>query len=110
MNASRPPCHHLHPTGNRCGSPALRGEQFCFYHHPTRRPPVRTRLSNPPFYVPPIADPETLQIALSEILRRVADKTLDTRRARLLVTTLEMAKDNLPSYLNQSAPSPDLRP
>ena len=62
MNASRPPCHHLHPTGNRCGSPALRGEQFCFYHHPTRRPPVRTRLSDPPFYVPPIADPESLQM------------------------------------------------
>src|ERR1017187_8418857 len=39
MSASHPSCHHLHSTGNRCGSPALRGEQFCFYHHPTRRPP-----------------------------------------------------------------------
>jgi hypothetical protein len=23
MSASCPACHHLHPTGNRCGSPAL---------------------------------------------------------------------------------------
>ena len=29
MSASCPTCHHLHPTGQHCGSPALRGEQFC---------------------------------------------------------------------------------
>jgi hypothetical protein len=22
-------CRHIHTTGRRCGSPALRGEQFC---------------------------------------------------------------------------------
>ena len=50
MSVSCPTCHHLHPTGNRCGSPALRGEQFCFFHHPTRRPPYpHTRLSRTPF-------------------------------------------------------------
>ena len=95
MSASCPTCHHLHPTGQHCGSPALRGEQFCFYHHPTRRPPTRTPPFRTPFDVSPIVDPETLQITLSEIIRRLADNTLDTKRAGLLLTTLQMAKANL---------------
>jgi hypothetical protein len=82
------PCHHRHASGNRCGSPALRGEQFCFFHHPTRNlgvvPPVA-------FDLPPIADREDAQIALAEIMRRVADTTLDTGRANLLLRCLEMA-------------------
>ena len=90
-------CHLLHPTGNRRGSPALRGEQFCFYHHPTRRPPTRTPPSGTPFDVPAIVDPETLQMTLSEIIRRLADNTLDTKRASLLLITLQMAKANLPA-------------
>jgi hypothetical protein len=91
MSAS---CHHLHVTGKRCGSPALRGEQFCFYHHPTRRPPTRTT-PRTAFHLPPITDPEELQIALCEIISRIADNTLDPQRAGLLLASLQMAKANL---------------
>ena len=34
-------CRHIHTSGSRCGSPALRGESFCYYHHTTRRPARR---------------------------------------------------------------------
>ena len=102
-----PPCHHTFPDGRRCGSPALRGERFCFYHHPTRRPAPRTRPAHPSFYIPPITDPEMLQIALSELSRRIADNTLDAGRARLLHKTLLMAQANLPHYLDQPGPPPD---
>jgi hypothetical protein len=94
MSASRPSCHHLHATGKRCGSPALRGEQFCFYHHPTRRPPARTA-NRIAFQLPPITDHEELQIALCEIISRIADNTLDPQRAGLLLASLQMAKSNL---------------
>jgi len=100
MSVSCPTCHHIRPTGKRCGSPALRGEQFCFFHHPTRRPPTRTATRRS-FDVPPISDPENLQITLSEIIRRLADNTLDTKRAGLLLITIQMAKANLsaiPAY------------
>jgi hypothetical protein len=97
MPASFPTCHHVHPTSKRCGSPALRGEQFCFYHHPTRRPPTRVVPSRIPFDVEAITDPEALQIALSEVIRRLADNTLDLKRASLLLMTLQMAKANLPA-------------
>jgi hypothetical protein len=101
MPISSPACHHVHPTGKTCGSPALRREQFCFYHHPTRRPPTRAIPSRTPFDVPAIVDAETLQMTLSEIIRRLADNTLDTKRASLLLITLQMAKANLgaiPAY------------
>ena len=40
-NEIRTLCHHILPPSDSapahtCGSPALRGESFCFYHHPTR--------------------------------------------------------------------------
>lgn len=95
MSVSSPACHHVHPTGKPCGSPALRGEQFCFYHHPTRRPPTRNPNTPAPFDMPPIINAKTLQIALSEVVLRLADNTLDTRRAGLLLLTLQMAKANL---------------
>ena len=100
-----PSCHHIHSTGKRCGSPSLRGEQFCFYHHPTRRPPVRTRPTQPRLDIPAIVDPESLQIALSEVLRRLADNTLNTQRARLFLAALQMAKANLSPYLASSVPN-----
>ncbi len=93
--ASHSICNHTHTTGIRCGSPALRGEQFCFYHHPTRRPPQRTTSRDTAFEVPPLVDREEVQIALSEILRRLADNTLDSKRAGLLLQTVELAVANL---------------
>jgi hypothetical protein len=95
MSASCPTCHHVLPTSKRCGSPALRGEQFCFYHHPTRRPPTRVMPSRIPFDVEAITDPEALQIALSEVIRRLAGNTLDLKRASLLLISLQLAKANL---------------
>jgi hypothetical protein len=42
-------CHHIFPDGHRCGSPHLRRETLCYFHHPTRRhaPPRRSRCFAP---------------------------------------------------------------
>ena len=29
-------CRHIFIDGRRCGSPSLRREPFCYYHHTTR--------------------------------------------------------------------------
>jgi hypothetical protein len=100
-----PLCHHVHPTGRRCGSPALRGERFCYFHHPTRRPPQRTKPHITAFELPPLTDREDLQIAFSEILHRIAGNTLDAKRAGLLLQTLAMASANLAAGGFQSGPS-----
>jgi hypothetical protein len=91
-------CHHLHPTGNRCGSPALRGEQFCFYHHPTRRRPRaagrKPRL--PAFHLPNLEDRASIQRALAKVVSRVVSGRLDRATARLIAYSLRGANENLP--------------
>jgi hypothetical protein len=34
MAAHRRVCEHRHPTGEPCGAPPIRGETYCFWHHP----------------------------------------------------------------------------
>ena len=35
-----PTCHYVFPDDHRCGSPSLRNEAFCYFHHPDRQPVV----------------------------------------------------------------------
>ena len=94
--ASYRTCSHLHTTGKPCGSPSLRGEQYSYFHHPTRRPPQRTK-GNIPFSLPPITDRTDLQIALCEVITRLTNNTLDIKRAGLILHSLQMAGAQLGS-------------
>ncbi len=98
MSASRPTCHHAKANGQPCGSPALRGEQFCFYHHPTRRRPRaagrKPRL--PAFHLPNLVDRASIQRALAKVASRVLSGRLDRRTARLLTFAFQVANQTLP--------------
>jgi hypothetical protein len=96
-------CTHDFEGGHRCASPALRGETFCYYHHPTRK-----RVSNPnerrarriarqAFNVPLPTSQLQLQYSLNEVIRRIANNQIDIRRARLLVGALQIAAKGLRS-------------
>ena len=50
-------CRHIHTQGHRCGSPALRGELFCYYHHTTRKP--APKLARPCSIVPSKGTPSS---------------------------------------------------
>ncbi|ADW67935.1 hypothetical protein AciX9_0867 [Granulicella tundricola MP5ACTX9] len=97
-------CRHIHTDGRRCGSPTLRHEHFCYYHHTTRKPIPRADLAaryadqnrNAPFDLPLPEDRASIQLAIGEILRRIAANQLDNRRAGLLLYGLQIAATNLP--------------
>jgi len=91
-------CRHIHASGRRCGSPALRGEQFCFYHHPTRRRPrTAGRKPRPPiFHLPSLEDRHAIQRALIKVVSRVIGGRLDPATAGLLVLLLQSANQNTP--------------
>jgi hypothetical protein len=99
-------CRHIHTAGNRCGSPSLRGEDFCYYHHITRRPAPKTEPSpdrdpylvpsRVRFVLPSIDDRASIQQAIYEVLRRIAADEIDPRRAGLLLYGLQTASSNLP--------------
>jgi hypothetical protein len=97
-SASTIHCHHIRTNGHPCGSPALRGEQFCYYHHPTRRRPrARGRKTKPPvFHLPTLQNRPSIQRGLAKIVSRVRSGRLDRKTAGLFFYALQIANDNLP--------------
>ncbi len=96
INSART-CHHRFPDDHRCGSPALRGEAFCYYHHPDRRPVANpyARRARRGFQLTAPTDHRSLQKALNEVLVRIAANKLDVHRAGLILYSLQVASQNL---------------
>jgi hypothetical protein len=88
-------CRHVHTTGHRCGSPALRAHNFCYYHDRTRLPnaPLAGRIGI--FKMQPIDDRAAIQIALYDILTRITAGDIDNKRASILLYGLQIASCNL---------------
>ena len=88
-------CRHIHAAGHQCGSPALRNQEFCYFHHTTRRPkPAAGKFRNldahEPFELPVVEDlPSALSVA-AQILCRVASNDLDHLRAGKLLYNLQI--------------------
>ena len=100
-------CRHIHASGHRCGSPSLRAQPFCYFHHTSRRPIPQTELDRrrghqATFAIGSLEDRTSIQLTLAEILHRIATHDLDPRRAGLLLYGLQIAASNLPN----PSPSP----
>lgn len=106
-------CRHIRTNGERCGSPALRDHVFCYFHRtlaqrhtepaPDRTPsiihPVDGRephlaATQPTLNLPPLEDPEAIQVATSLVVGSLARNTLDTKRAAILLYGLQVASAN----------------
>ena len=75
-------CTHIKVTGVRCGSPALRGEQFCYFH----KRMVRGVSTPPNSRVHPIAlieNEEAIQASPMEVINaQPAASTVDPARRK----------------------------
>ena len=92
QNSSRS-CTHIKVTGIRCGSPSLRGEQFCYFHQRMHRgvhTPPQARLHP----VALIEDEESIQVALMEVINALMRNTIDLKRATLILRALHIAVKN----------------
>ncbi len=79
-------CYHYQaPSGQRCGSRALKGEYYCYHHHMTKNSRNNRRVLIDPevtcMEIPPIEDRASIFIALAAVVHRLAENTIDTRRA-----------------------------
>jgi hypothetical protein len=86
-------CTHIKITGHRCGSPALRGEQFCYFHQRMMRgvkTPPEARLHP----IALIENEEAIQASLMEVINALARNTIDVRRADLILKALHIAVKN----------------
>jgi hypothetical protein len=86
-------CTHIKVTGQQCGSPALRGEFFCYFHTRIIKG-VEQRVD---MRLDPIAlleDHEAIQFPLMNVVDGLIKGTLDRPRARLILQALRIAARN----------------
>jgi hypothetical protein len=109
-------CRHIFTDGHRCGSKCLRNQDFCYYHHTTRRPLPKTELAGrqaridrreareAAFDLPHPEDRSAIQQGIGQVLRRIAANEIDSRRAGLLLYGLQIASLNLPKAVPAAEP------
>src|SRR5271154_6939407 len=88
-------CTHIKVNGTPCGSPALRGEVFCYFHQRMIRG-VRTPTKSRLHPIALIENEEGIQASLMEIINALIRNTIDFRRAQLVLRALHIAVRNSP--------------
>jgi hypothetical protein len=88
-------CRFVKPNGLKCGSPALRGSPFCYFHARNRvYKPGRLPTGEKVFELPPLLSPENVHAALQAIFQALALGEIDSRRAGRLLYTVQLAQKN----------------
>lgn len=108
-------CNHVRTNGTVCGSVALRGGRYCYFHLRDRqrldnlRQARIVKLSTKApgrddmdaeilesLQLPALEDANAIQVALTSVLRAFAANHIRPRRAGILVYGLAIAAQNLP--------------
>jgi hypothetical protein len=100
-------CEHIKANGEFCGSPALRGRHYCYFHltqigRRLRAERVQAKaMANAVdagvvrLELPPFEDANSIQIALMQVVDAILHNRLDTKRAGLVLYALQTASSNL---------------
>jgi hypothetical protein len=73
-------CRHIFTSGRKCQSPALKAEDFCYFHHKSRRRPLPQNQPYEPYTEPteialnlsPLEDADAIQLAISDVVLALA--------------------------------------
>ena len=100
-------CEHIKANGEFCGSPALRGRNYCYFHlthigRKMRAERARARAvarsidaANVPLELPLLEDANAVQLAIMQVVDAIAQNRIDSKRAGLLLYALQTASVNL---------------
>jgi hypothetical protein len=86
-------CTHIKVTGQRCGSPALRREFFCYFHTRVIKG-VQQRVDMRLDSMALLEDCEAIQLSIMHVVDGLVKGTLDPTRARLIIQALRIAARN----------------
>jgi len=86
-------CTHIKAAGQRCGSPALRGEFFCYFHTRIIKG-VQQRVDMRLHSMALLEDCESIQLSLMHVVDGLVKGTLDPIRAKLIIQALRIAARN----------------
>lgn len=106
-------CEHVKSNGHFCGSPALRGRNYCYFHltHIGRQLRAEQHALRPglePFLeLPLLEDAASIQLALMQVTNALLRGTLDPKRAGLVLYSLQTASINLRNMARDSKEDAD---
>ena len=86
-------CTHIKVNGQRCGSPALRREFFCYFHTLVIKG-VQQRVDRQLDSIAMLEDRESIQLSIMLVVDGLVKGTLDPIRARLILQALRLAARN----------------
>ena len=98
-------CKHLKANGEFCGSPALRGRDYCYFHLTVlgRRLRMQKHImkgENHHVQLPTLEDGDSIQMALMQVMEALLRDQIDNKLAGLLLYGLQIASSNLQQGAN----------
>ena len=104
-------CRHIKTSGTRCGSPALKGRAYCYFHF--RAHQQRHRAAGPyagfvahKFDVAVLEDRASIQLAISEVVAAMANNQMDHKRGGKILYGLQLALNGMKHQPEIVAPEP----
>ncbi len=87
-------CEHVMQNGNTCGSPALRGKRYCYYHQRMATGEA-IRSDHPCRLIPTLKSPSAINIAATQIVRQALLGRITQKELKLLMNVVRLANNNL---------------
>jgi hypothetical protein len=87
-------CTHIKVNGQRCGSPSLRREFFCYFHTLVIKG-VQQRVDRQLGAIAMLEDRESVQLSIMLVVDGLVKGTLDPIRGRLILQALRLAARNV---------------
>ena len=91
-----PRCEHIRMNGRRCGSPALRGGKYCYFHDSVENPSGSYSLPFP-------EDATSLQYGVMMVIRMLISGHVEIKRCWALLYALQIASANLRTFAAERA-------
>jgi hypothetical protein len=115
MRNKKKSCAHVLTNGQVCNAIPMRDSGFCYWHHKARARRRRyeriggpiSMEANSGLELPFLEDANAIQVTLQEIMQAILDRRIDSKRAGLLLYSLQLASSNI---RNLSPLPSDLRP
>jgi hypothetical protein len=106
-----PRCQHIKTNGTQCGSPALKDNQFCYYHQQCRTVTFNYRgmyrdYSASEVHLPAFEDVHSIQFTLRQVTELILRHKIDLKEAGLILYALQIASSNL-KRLELDEPEPE---
>ena len=101
-------CQHIKTNGTQCGSPALRGEKFCYHHRENKPEQIKVKGDDgktSALWVPLWEDAASIQIMVRKVAILLLEGKIDGKKAGQVLRALQIASSNL-KRMEEEKPRP----